>query len=91
MHRRSFYRARPKDRPADPPDRVVIFATELRKLLAIHAYYEARSERVGGIILFEQEQERFEAVVSDSAFTSFNVKLLATDDGVREYGREQLL
>lgn len=91
MHSRSFYRARPKGRPANPPDRVVIFASVLRKILAIHAYYEARGEWVGGIILYEEEKERFEAVVSDSAFTSFNVKLLATDDGVREYGREELL
>lgn len=87
MRNRSFYRARPKDRPTAPPDRVIIFAQELRKLLAIHAYYETRGERVGGIILFEEEQGRFEAVVSSSAF----VKLLATDDGVREYGREELL
>ncbi len=93
MHRRSFYRKRPEGRPDLPPDRVVIPGGVLRKLLAIHAYYEARGERVGGVVLYEDVRGRFEATVSDAAHTLFHVKVLAPDDGdgVREYGREEML
>jgi hypothetical protein len=84
---------RPERRPDSPPDRVLILGGVLRKLVAIHAYYEARGERVGGVILHENERDRFEATVSDAAHTLFHVKVLAPDGSldVREFGREEML
>jgi hypothetical protein len=93
MHRGPYYRLRPENRPELPPDRVLILGGVLRKLVAIHAYYEARGERVGGVILHENERDRFDATVSDADHKLFHVKLLAPDEhlDVREFGREEML
>jgi hypothetical protein len=84
---------RPKSRPDLPPDRVLILGGVLRKLIAIHAYYEARGERVGGVVLYEDEENRFEVTVSDTAHTLFHTKVLAPDENpsIRQYGREEML
>jgi hypothetical protein len=76
-----------------PPDRVLILGRMLRKLVAIHAYYEARGERVGGVVLCENEHNRFEVTVSDATHMLFHTKVLAPDESqdVREYGREETL
>ncbi len=84
---------RPESRPDLPTDRVLILGGVLRKLVAIHTYYEARGERVGGIILYENERDRFEATVSDANHKLFHVKVLAPNESpdVREFGREEML
>ncbi len=84
---------RPKSRLDLPPDRVLILGGVLRKLIAIHVYYEARGERVGGVVLYEDEENRFEVTVSDAAHTLFHTKILAPGESmdVREYGREEML
>jgi hypothetical protein len=50
----------------------------LHKLVAIHAYYEARGERVSGVVLSEEEETRFEVTLSDAVHTHFHTKVLFT-------------
>ncbi|HEX7758204.1 MAG TPA: hypothetical protein VF459_01790 [Caulobacteraceae bacterium] len=61
----------------------------LRKLVDIHAQYEALGERVVGITIHEQDRDRFEVSVTDAARTLFHVKLRVSEQGVHEYGREE--
>lgn len=84
-HRRM---ARSLPRPDLPSAGVSIPGPLLRKLVMIHAHYEGRGERIGGIAATSVDTNLIEATVTDGART-FHVKLRLSVDGVEEYGREE--
>lgn len=85
-----MYRQKPSDVPTlNPPfGGLAIPGPLLRKLVKIHAHYEQRGERIGGIATQSLDSEMFEATVTDGART-FHLKLRLSEDGVHEYGREE--
>jgi hypothetical protein len=89
MHRRSYYRTRSASRPDLQPDRVAIPGGVLRRLVDIHAHYDAQGEQVVGIVICENDRDRFEATVMGAARTLFHVKLRVSEQGVHEFGRAE--
>lgn len=75
--------------PLNPPvGGLAIPGPLLRKLVKIHAHYEQRGERIGGIATQSLDGEMFEATVTDGART-FHLKLHLSEHGVHEHGREE--
>jgi len=89
MYKAPYRRTRPAEARSSPDSgRIVILGGLLRKLLAIHAHYEDRGERLVAIIAQREDGERFEASVTDAG-RLFHVKLRVAAQGVHEYGREE--